>query len=185
MLAPELESDAQRPRLFSIAYRLLGSASEAEDVLQDAYLRLASAPPTEPVRDERAYLSTLVSRLCLDRLKSARWRREVYVGPWLPEPLLTEDPAPVPLETVEQRESLSMAALVLLERLTAEERAVLVLHDGFDYSHAELAQLLGKSQAACRQLLHRARARLHDPERAGRREPRPGEQSRLTERFVR
>ncbi len=178
-----LEIEEHRAHLFSVAYRLLGSASDAEDVLQDLYLRLASSPPSEPIREPRAYLTTLAARLSLDRLKSARARREVYVGPWLPEPVLTEDAPPLPLDTVELTESISLAALVALERLTPEERAVLVLHDAFGYSHDELAEMLGKSSAASRQLLHRARGRVGDPRRR-RARPTPTAHRRLVERLV-
>jgi RNA polymerase sigma-70 factor (ECF subfamily) len=150
---------ALRPYLFTIAYRLVGSASEAEDLVQDAFVRYMAAEPVG-VQSERAYLATIVSRLCLDHLKSARVKREAYVGPWLPEPVLTDTGELGPLETIEQRESVSLAMLVLLERLSPEERAVFVLHEAFEYPFAELGSLLGKSAPACRQLFHRARERL-------------------------
>jgi len=149
-----------RPYLFAIAYRLVGSASEAEDLVQDAFVRYVAGGGHDEVQSERAYLSTIVTRLCLDHLKSARVQREAYIGPWLPEPVLTDREVLGPLETVEQRESISLAMLVLLERLSAEERAVFVLHEVFDYPFGELAEMLGKSAAACRQLFHRARGRL-------------------------
>jgi RNA polymerase sigma-70 factor (ECF subfamily) len=150
---------ALRPYLFSIAYRLVGSAAEAEDLVQDAFVRYVAAEP-DGVQSARAYLSTIVTRLCLDHLKSARVRREAYVGPWLPEPVLTAGGELGPLETVEQRELVSLAMLVLLERLSPEERAVFVLHEAFEYPFAELGSLLGKSAPAFRQLFHRARERL-------------------------
>ena len=121
--------EAQRGRLFSIAYRMLGSASDAEDAVQDAYMRWRGAAE---VRDPEAYLVRVVTRLCLDRLTSARTRREVYVGPWLPEPVLTGLGTDEPLATVQQRESVSFAALLLLERLSPTERAVFVLRGVFD-----------------------------------------------------
>src|SRR5205807_9192705 len=119
--APAEDFQGYRPLLFSIAYRMLGSASDAEDIVQDAYLRYSAASPGE-VRSPKSYLTTIVTRLCLDHLKSARVQRERYVGPWLPEPVLTSGPA-LPHETVEQRVTISMAFLVLLERLTPQERA--------------------------------------------------------------
>ncbi len=148
-----------RPYLFSIAYRLVGSASEAEDLVQEAFVRYMAAQP-ENVRSERAFLSTIVTRLSLNYLKSARLKREAYTGPWLPEPVLTERDALGPLETLEQRESVSLAMLVLLERLSPDERAVFVLHEAFEYPFAEIGEMIGKSAATCRQVFHRARERL-------------------------
>jgi RNA polymerase sigma-70 factor (ECF subfamily) len=139
-----------RKRLFSIAYRMLGSASEAEDVLQDAWVRWQAASGVE---NAEAWLVRTVSRLCLDRLKSSRHQRETYVGPWLPEPLATT------AEEVDP-ESLSVAFLILLERLTPVERAVFLLHRVFDYSHAEIAEILQQGEAAVRQSLHRAKEHL-------------------------
>lgn len=139
-----------RSKLFAIAYRMLGSAADAEDVLQDAWLRFQAA---EGVETPEAWLTTTVSRLCLDRLRSARARREVYVGPWLPEPVQTavDDPDP---------QSISLAFLVVLERLSPLERAAFLLHDVFDYSYAEVAAMLDASEATVRQLQHRARAHI-------------------------
>lgn len=144
--------EAHRAALASIAYRMLGSASDAEDVVQEAWLRW-QVTPHEEVRSARAYLSKVVTRLCLDRLKSAQARRETYVGPWLPEPVrtATED------EPLARAESISLAFLVLLESLAPLERAVYLLHEIFDYSHAEVAEIVGKGEVACRQILHRAR----------------------------
>src|SRR5574338_76293 len=125
------EFEKHRSHLFSLAYRMLGSAAEAEDVVQDAWLRAAASPAS--LESARGWLTTVVTRLCLDRLKSARARRESYVGPWLPEPLPTD-------ESVD-RESVSMAFLVVLESLSPVERAVFLLHEVFDYSHAEVAAI--------------------------------------------
>lgn len=142
---------AQRPLLFSIAYRMLGSAAEAEDVLQEAWLRWQEAAP-EALDSDKAWLSTVVTRLCLDQLKSARARREAYVGPWLPEPVQLDEPV--------DPESISLAFLVLLERLTPVERAVYLLREVFDYRFAEIAAIVGQSEVNCRQLHHRARAHV-------------------------
>lgn len=150
--------NTDKPLLFSIAYRMLGSASDAEDVLQDAWVR-ARGVDRSTIRSPRAFMTTIVTRLCLDRLKSARQTREEYVGPWLPEPVLTselENP-----ETMLQRsESVTLAFLVLLEELSPEERAVFLLKDVFDYEHSEIAEILGTTAENSRQLLHRAKARL-------------------------
>jgi len=147
-----------RPLLFSIAYRMLGSVSDAEDIVQDAYLRWLEAPDAE-IRAPSAYLATIVTRLSINRLRSARTQRETYVGPWLPEPLVTE-PAPDPSEPVELAESLSMAFLVMLERLSPIERAVLLLHDVFDFEYAEIARIVDKTESNCRQLLTRAKKHI-------------------------
>jgi RNA polymerase sigma-70 factor (ECF subfamily) len=147
-----------RPLLFSIAYRMLGSVADAEDVVQEAYLRWQRTPDLD-VREPRAYLTTVVTRLAINELRSARAKRETYVGPWLPEPLVTEH-APDSSASVELAESLSMAFLVMLERLSPIERAVLLLHDVFDFDHAEIARIVDKSEANCRQLLARAKKRV-------------------------
>jgi RNA polymerase sigma-70 factor (ECF subfamily) len=176
---------AYRPLLFSIAYRMLGSASEADDVLQDAYLRYAGAqsrgeaPPSQ-VRSLKAYLSTIVTRLCLDRLKAARTVREQYLGPWLPEPVLTQDDDPQ--GDVERHESITLAFLVLLEALTPQERAVFLLREVFEYEYDEIAEMLGLSAANCRQLFHRARQ--HVAEGRPRFRPAPERQRQLVERFL-
>ena len=153
--------EAERRRLFGLAYRLLGSAADAEDVLQDAFLRW-SAADRAAVAEPAAWLTTTVTNLCLTFLSSARQRRERYVGTWLPEPVLTGtgDGLLGPLETAEQRESVSMALLMLCERLTAPERAVLILHEAFGYRYQEIAQIIGRSEGACRQLRRRAAVRL-------------------------
>lgn len=151
--------EANRRRLFGLAYRLLGEATEAEDVVQDAFLRWMNS---HQVVVAEAWLTTVVTNLCLNRLTSARVRRESYLGPWLPEPVVTKDGALGPLETVEQRESVSFGMLVLLERLTPPERAVFVLREAFDHSHREIAEILGISEAHSRQLHRRARERVGD-----------------------
>jgi RNA polymerase sigma-70 factor (ECF subfamily) len=153
------EFESYRPYLFSIAYRMVGSASEAEDIVQDAYLRYRQAQSGE-IRSLKSYLATLVTRLCLDHLKSARVQREQYIGPWLPEPLLTSGQDTLPFENAAQHESISFAFLVLLESLSPPERAVFLLHDIFDYDYQEIATMIGKSPASCRQLGHRARASI-------------------------
>lgn len=150
---------ALRPLLFTVAYRLLGQASDAEDAVQEAWLRYAAH--ANEVRDPRSWLLRTVTRLSLDQLTSARSRRERYVGPWLPEPVLTGTAvAEDPLELVERRELLSLGALAMLERLSPSERAVLVLREALDLSHAEIAAAIGVSEGASRQLLARARRRI-------------------------
>ena len=144
-----------RGRLFGIAYRMLGSATEAEDVLQDAWLRWQQV--TDDVRDSAAYLATIVTRLCLTALDSARARRETYIGPWLPEPVATEGD---PLLGAERAEALSLAVLLLLERLTPAERAAYVLREAFDYPFTAIALVLETSEANARQLATRARQHI-------------------------
>ncbi|MER5449841.1 RNA polymerase sigma-70 factor [Streptomyces sp. NPDC002764] len=146
-----------RPLLFSIAYRILGSVSEAEDAVQEAWLRFEGAA-AEP-RSVKAYLSATVTRICVDVLRSARVRREEYVGPWFPEPLLA-DPYEDPARAAELADSVSMAALLLLERLSPLERAVFVLRDVFDFGYPEIASAVGRSEAGCRQLVVRARRHM-------------------------
>jgi RNA polymerase sigma-70 factor, ECF subfamily len=154
---------AVRPRMFSIAYRMLGSVSEAEDVVQEAFLRQqrALADGVE-IQSPAAYLSTVVTRLAIDELKSARAQRETYVGEWLPEPLLTDQRAVDPAAKAEQADSLSWAFLLLLERLSPVERAVFLLHDVFGYEFDEIAEIVGKSEANCRQLASRARRHVEE-----------------------
>jgi RNA polymerase sigma-70 factor (ECF subfamily) len=153
------EFEAHRGLMFSIAYRMLGSATDAEDVVQDAWLRYSSAP-RQPIRSARAWLGTIVTRLCLDRLKAARTTRELYVGPWLPEPMLHGDREPSLARAMEQRESISLAFLVLLESLTPHERAVFLLREVFDYDYRDIAEMLELSPVNCRQLFHRAKQHL-------------------------
>jgi RNA polymerase sigma-70 factor (ECF subfamily) len=143
-----------RSLLFSIAYRMLGSVADAEDMLQDAFIRWQRASDDD-IRSPKAYLITITSRLCINHLQSARVQREEYVGEWLPEPLVTEPGMDVS-EILQVDESVSMALLLLLERLTPVERAVFLLREIFDYKHAEIAATLGLSEANCRQLLRRA-----------------------------
>lgn len=150
--------EQHRGLLFSIAYRMLGSVADAEDTLQDAFIRWQRASETD-VRSPRAFLVTIVSRLCINHLQSARMQRETYVGEWLPEPLVTSQGSDVS-RTAQIGESVSMAMLLLLERLTPVERAVFLLGEIFDYTHAEIAGMLGIGVANCRQLLRRARQRV-------------------------
>ena len=153
--------ESYRPYLFAIAYRMLGSAMDAEDMVQETYLRSQSTEPAT-IRSLKAFLTTIISRLCLDHLPLARRKREVYVGPWLPEPILTttapasEDPA----ERVEREESISLAFLALLEELQPFERAVFLLREVFAYEFAEIATMLDKSEAACRRSFSRAKLHL-------------------------
>jgi RNA polymerase sigma-70 factor (ECF subfamily) len=150
--------NTDRPLLFSIAYRMLGSASDAEDVLQDAWLRYQGADRSA-IRSPKAFATTIVTRLCLDRLKSSRTKREEYLGPWLPEPILTSE-ADDPAESLQRAESLTLAFLVLLETMSPEERAVFLLKEVFEYEHAEIAGMLDTTADNSRQLLHRAKERL-------------------------
>ena len=147
-----------QPLMFSIAYRMTGSVSDAEDIVQEAFLRAART--THTMDNPKAYLATVTTRLAIDQLRSARVRRESYVGTWLPEPLLTqsEDPA----ELAETSDSLSMAFLVLLESLSPPERAVFLLREVFGYGYPEIAEVTGKTEAACRQIFARARRRIDE-----------------------
>ena len=172
-----------RPLLFSIAYRMLGTVSDAEDIVQEAFLRYhrAAAAARDGVDSPKAFLSAVTTRLCIDHLRSARLRREAYVGEWLPEPLLTDTAAPDPAGAAEQADSLSMAFLLLLERLTPVERAVFLLHDVFGYGYGEIAGIVGKSEDNCRQLA--ARARRHVGERRPRFEASRSKREELAARF--
>jgi RNA polymerase sigma factor (sigma-70 family) len=170
-----------RPGAFAVAYRMLGSVSEAEDVVQEALLRThAALARGEEVSSPRASAATVATRLAIDELRSARARRETYVGEWLPEPLVDE-PTDDPARRVEMAESLSVAFLILLESLTPEERAVLVLHDVFDYGYGEVAEVIGKSEDNSRQLA--VRARRHVEERRPRFEGSPRQREELGGRF--
>src|SRR3954470_6931238 len=153
--------EASRPRLGAIAYRLLGSASEAEDAVQETFLRWQAAD-VDHVEVPEAWLTKVLTNLCLNQLTSARARRETYVGQWLPEPLLAGDPMLGPADTAEQRESVSYAILALLERLSPNERAVYVLREAFDYPHREIAEILGTTEAASQQTFHRAKQHVTD-----------------------
>jgi len=150
--------NTDRPLLFSIAYRMLGSASDAEDVVQDAWLRYGRVEPST-IRSPKALATTIVTRLCLDRLKAARTTREEYIGPWLPEPVLTSE-VEGPDTILQRSESVTLAFLVLLEKLSPEERAAFLLKDVFEYDHSEIADMLGTTTENSRQLLHRAKTRL-------------------------
>ena len=152
--------ELHREKLFGVAYRMLGSASEAEDVVQDAWLRY-DAVARDSIRSPEAFLTTIVTRLCLDRLKSARATREEYVGPWLPEPLLTDGRAG-PEQSAALAESVSLAFMVLLETLTPEERATFLLREIFEYDYESIAEILKTTPANCRQLFHRAKVHLQD-----------------------
>ena len=178
---PDAEADAAtfeewRSLLFGIAYRMLGSAADAEDVVQDASIRWLRRGDA-PIQSARAYLVTIVTRRCLDQLDSARSKRVTYAGPWLPEPVVVDETA-----AAEQADSLSLAFLVLLEELTPLERAAYLLHDVFGYTFEEVARSLGRSPAACRQL--GARARKHVEERRQRFDADLRHGRELTERFL-
>ena len=156
MVAPDPHLAAfteHRPLLFSIAYRMTGNSADAEDIVQESFIRWQQTP-ADAIDSPQAFLVTIVSRLCINHLQSARVRREEYVGCWLPEPLVTTGDSA--LEDLRLDESISMAFLLLLERLSPIERAVFLLSEVFDYSHAEAARIVGKSEANCRQILKRA-----------------------------
>ncbi len=147
-----------RVRLFGIAYRMLGTQSDAEDILQEAYIRWHQAE-TNGIETPEAWLVTVVTRLAIDRLRRASAARETYIGPWLPEPLIVSD-APSPEAELEFASNLSIAFMVLLERLSPLERAAFLLHDIFDCGYADIARIVGKTETASRQLIHRARERV-------------------------
>jgi RNA polymerase sigma-70 factor, ECF subfamily len=162
--------EALRPALVRHAYRMLGEYSEAEDVAQDAYLRWNAALERASADDDRALARTIVTRLCLDRLRSARARREVYVGPWLPEPVVSETRHD-PEAAATLADDISFALLLALERLAPLERAAFLLHDALDVPFAEVAQALGRSEPAVRKLAERAREHVRDAGRHSRRDP--------------
>jgi RNA polymerase sigma-70 factor (ECF subfamily) len=155
--------ERHRKRAFKAAYRILGSVADAEDVLQEAWLRWQNVDRTG-IHNPEAWLVTAVARLAIDQLRRARARREIYVGPWLPEPVVEETGAAhsSPEDRLALADDISIALLHMLERLAPEERAAFLLHDAFDYDYGELAALLGKSEAACRQTVSRARKRVRD-----------------------
>jgi RNA polymerase sigma-70 factor (ECF subfamily) len=170
-----------RPVAFAIAYRMLGSVSEAEDVVQEALLRVHQALDAgEQIASPRAFVATVTTRLAINELRSARARRERYVGEWLPEPIIT-DGEDDPARHAETADSLSLAMLALLERLSPEQRAVLLLHDVFDYDHAQIAEIVGKSQDNVRQLA--TRARRHVEQRRPRFQTTREQQEELARRF--
>jgi RNA polymerase sigma-70 factor (ECF subfamily) len=172
---------ANRPALFAVAYRMLGSATDADDVVQDAWLRFSAAQSGD-LRSVKGYLTTIVTRLCLDRLKSARATREEYVGTWLPEPVATDDRRE-PEGSLALAESVTLAFMVLLETLSPEERAVFLLREVFDYEYDEISGMLDTTPANCRQLFHRARGRI--AERKPRFRATVDEKRPLIDRFVR
>jgi RNA polymerase sigma-70 factor, ECF subfamily len=155
--------ETYRSYLFAIAYRMLGSAMDAEDMVQETYLRYQGTPP-ETIHSLKAFLTTIITRLCMDQLHLARRKREVYVGPWLPEPILTATTpeAGDPERRVDMEESISLAFLMLLEQLQPFERAVFLLREVFEYEFAEIANMLGKSEAACRRSFSRAKKHLSE-----------------------
>lgn len=157
-------ADDLRPLMFSIAYRMLGSVAEAEDVVQDAFVRLHGTDLAQ-IANPDAYATTVTTRLAIDRLRSARLRREVYVGPWLPEPLVAErlaDRSSDPATRIELDDTVSIAMLTLMETLNPVERAVFILREALDYDYAAIAEVVERTEANCRQLFARARARLDD-----------------------
>ena len=172
--------EAYRALLFGIAYRMTGSAADAEDLVQDAYIRYASAD-TEIVRDVKAFLVTILTRLALDRLKSAQHKREQYIGPWLPEPVLTGIEGD-PYARATRDEKVELALLRTLERLAPQERAVFLLHEVLEHDHNEIAELLEITPAASRQNLHRAKERV--AQEKPRFTPDPAQQQRLVETFL-
>src|SRR5215469_3185053 len=171
--------EANRELLFAVAYRMLGTVADAEDAVQDAWLRWTAAPRSD-IAEPRAYLARTVTHVALNKLRSARARREAYVGSWLPEPLLTTGPGTA--DRAELAESVSLAMLVVLESLTPEERAVFVLHEVFGFSHPEIAAAIGRSDTSVRQLMHRARE--HVQARRPRFDVDAGRQREVTERFL-
>ncbi len=174
--------EASRNRLASLAYRLLGSATDAEDAVQDAFLHWQAAD-RERIKVPEAWLTKVVTNLCLDRLRSARVRRERTAGAWLPEPLLDDDPMLGPADSFEQRESVSLAVLMLMERLSPLERAVYVLREAFSYGHAEIAEILDITESGSQQHLHRARRRVQAARRGGE-EVDPASARKVVEEFL-
>ncbi len=182
MTAEEHELEQLRPVSFAVAYRMLGSVSEAEDVVQEALLRVHRAVEHgERIASPRAYVATITTRLAINELRSARARREQYVGEWLPEPIFT-DGVDDPTKHAEMADSLSLAMLVLLESLSPEQRAALLLHDVFDYGYAEIAEIIGKSEENVRQLT--SRARRHVGEHRVRFQTSREQREELTQRFL-
>ena len=171
--------EACRPRLFAVAYGMLGDRGEAEDVVQDAWLRFTDAAE---IRNAEAFLVTVTTRLSIDRFRSARARRETYVGPWLPEPLVADPARTDPAEVVAEAEQLSLALLTALERLNPVERAVFLLRDVFDLEYAEIADAVGRTPANCRQIAGRARGHVGEPAR--RRPVSPDEEQRVVAAFA-
>lgn len=175
--------EASRNRLASLAYRLLGSAADAQDAVQDAFLHWQAAD-RQQIKVPEAWLTKVVTNLCLDRLRSAQARRERTVGAWLPEPLLDGDPMLGPADTFEQRESVSLAVLTLMERLPPIERAVYILREAFSYGHAEIAEILDITESASQQHLHRARGHITAERRRGGSEVDPASARKIVEEFL-
>ena len=170
--------------LLDVAYRLLGSYGDAEDLVQEAFSRLLRTD-LDPIEDVRAWLVVVVSRLCLDQLRSARVKREAYIGPWFPEPLLFSDDASIdPADVVTMDESVRFALLVVLERMSPAERVVFVLHDVFDMPFEKVAPMVGRTVAACRQLASRARKRVEEEAGSSRFAIDPAEQRRVVDAFI-
>jgi RNA polymerase sigma-70 factor, ECF subfamily len=181
----ETEIHSHRPVLQAIAYRMLGSMAEAEDAVQETFLRWhrqGQAQQVSEIREPKAWLITTLTRHCIDRLRAAKVQRESYVGMWLPEPVV-EEPAAEPADRIELVETLSMALLMMLERLSPDERAAFLLHEVFETDYPEVARILGKTEPACRQLVHRAKERV----KAGkpRFTPSRAEQEKVMEGFKR
>ncbi|HYY99952.1 MAG TPA: RNA polymerase sigma factor SigJ [Candidatus Binatia bacterium] len=170
--------EPERGRLFGLAYRLLGTAADAEDAVQETFLRWQQAADREAVQNPPGWLTTVLTRYCLDQLRSARARREAYVGTWLPEPVVEDDPS----DRAELDESVSVAMLVVLETLSPAERTVFVLHDVFGFEFEEIAAIVDRTPAACRQLA--SRARRHVQERRPRFDPDAAEQRRVVTAFL-
>ncbi len=181
-MAEAIDLGGPRAVAFGVAYRMLGTIADAEDVAQEAVLRLHAAEPV-PARPD-AWVTTVATRLAIDRLTSARARRETYVGPWLPEPLLDAPDAAAgdPADDVVRAETLSLALLAVLERLSPVERAAFLLHDAFAYGYAEVAEVLGRSEAACRQLVSRARRAVQEDR--PRFDPDPARRRAVAEAFL-
>lgn len=182
MASPDIQQfETYRRLMFSIAYRMLGSAADAEDILQEAFLRYQTISSRE-INSPKAFLSTVVTRLCLNRLDLLQSKRETYVGTWLPEPILTDDQIIDAVQQTELHESLSMAFLVLLEELTPMERAVFLLRQVFDYEYHEIAAIIEKDETACRQIF--SRAQKHISENRPRFRANPEKHRKLLERFM-
>jgi RNA polymerase sigma-70 factor, ECF subfamily len=175
------EFEAFRPRMFAIAYRMLGTVADAEDMVQKAYMRYQAV--TEEIQSHEAFLTTVVTRLCLNHLQLARVQREDYIGTWLPEPLISKAEEASPIEQLELHESLSIAFLTLLEQLNPAERAVFLLREIFDYDYQMIASILEKEEAACRQLF--SRAKKHISEHRPRFEPNPDKHREMLKEFIR
>ena len=174
------EFNVYRAQLFSIAYRMLGSRADAEDAVQETFLRWQKEGG-EQVRSSRSYLAAIVTRLCIDILRSARTQREEYPGPWLPEPMVTNYNGRPDVD-IELAESLTMAFMIMLETLAPQERAAFLLREVFEYDYLEIAGILDKSEASCRQMIHRAKERL--AKRHRRFEPSREETNRIATRFL-